>query len=50
MSRSTGRALQGAGGTTSAAVIFGGVGPSYSNLTEQWTGAGAPITETITTS
>jgi hypothetical protein len=43
------RYLAGAG-TTASALAFGGTIPPFTAATEEWTGAGAPVTETITTS
>jgi hypothetical protein len=37
-------------GNTSAALAFGGDGPPGLAATEEWTGAGAPLTQTITVS
>jgi len=43
---------QAGAGTAAAAISFGGEGPANQMRTgtEEWTGAGAPVTETITTS
>jgi hypothetical protein len=41
---------RGAGLSNTSGVIFGGKTPPVSAATYEWTGAGAPITETITTS
>ena len=51
---STTRGFAGSGGTQASAIIFGGYlpagGGSLSNATEEWTGPGSPVTQTITTS
>jgi hypothetical protein len=39
----------GGAGTTAAALAFGGHSPTTA-ATEEWTGAGAPLTQTITVS
>ena len=46
----TARNQLGGAGTTATAVIFGGVGPAYAATTEEWTGAGSPLTVTFTDS
>ena len=43
-------AKNGAGTTASGVVAGGDSGPPTRNLTEEWTGPGAPVTQTITTS
>jgi hypothetical protein len=43
------RGLAGAG-TQTAALAFGGSIPAATAATEEWTGAGAPLTKTITVS
>jgi hypothetical protein len=48
-----GRYGPGGVGTQASALAFGGIKndtPNVANETEEWTGAGAPVTETITTS
>jgi hypothetical protein len=42
--------LLGGAGTTAAALAFGGGTPANTAATEEWTGAGAPLTKTITVS
>jgi hypothetical protein len=37
-------------GTQTAALAFGGSNPPNTAATEEWTGAGAPLTKTITVS
>jgi hypothetical protein len=37
-------------GTQTAALAFGGSTPPNTAATEEWTGAGAPLTKTITVS
>ena len=37
-------------GNTTAALALGGNTPTKTTATEEWTGAGAPLTQTITTS
>jgi hypothetical protein len=37
-------------GTQTAALAFGGLYYSFTAATEEWTGAGAPVTVTITAS
>ena len=37
-------------GTSTAALAFGGTNPTNTNATEEYAGAGAPVTRTITTS
>jgi hypothetical protein len=51
-SLNTARNTLGGAGTTSAALGFGGndSAPGYLIATEEWTGAGAPVTKTITVS
>jgi hypothetical protein len=50
-SMSTARTELGGCGTTQAALGFGGdIVPGLSAATEEWTGAGAPTTVTITAS
>jgi hypothetical protein len=45
------RYAQAAGGTTAAAFLSGGsTGPANTTTTYEWTGAGAPLVQTITTS
>jgi hypothetical protein len=39
-----------AAGTTQAALLFGGFAPPRTAATEEWTGAGSPLTVTITAS
>jgi hypothetical protein len=50
----TTRGFAGSGGTQASAIMFGGYVPagggSLTNVTEEWTGPGAPVTKTITTS
>jgi hypothetical protein len=42
--------LAGNAGTQTLALAFGGNSQVYTNATEEWTGAGAPLTVTITAS
>ena len=49
-SLSTAREALGGAGTQAAALAFGGGTPTISTATEEWTGAGAPLTVTITAS
>jgi hypothetical protein len=46
----TGRTYPSSAGTVSLAVAMGGYTGSSSDATEEWTGAGAPLTVTITAS
>jgi hypothetical protein len=46
----TARRYSAGSGTLSSALAFGGYTPTASAATEEWTGAGAPVTQTITTS
>ena len=46
----TARYNLGGAGTKSSALGFGGNTPPFTNATEEWTGAGAPLTQTITVS
>jgi hypothetical protein len=46
----TGRSIFGRCGTQPAALAFGGSIPPNSAATEEWTGAGAAVTKTITVS
>jgi hypothetical protein len=48
-SMSTARHRLGSAGTQASALGFGG-GPPATNATEEWTGAGSPLTQTITVS
>jgi hypothetical protein len=45
----TARAYLGGAGTQASALAFGGTPPN-AGATEEWTGAGAPLTQTITVS
>jgi hypothetical protein len=47
---STGRYNLAGSGTTSSALASGGQTPGVSAATEEWLGAGAPLTKTITSS
>ena len=47
---STGRFDTTLAGTTQAALLIGGFLPPYTAATEEYTGAGAPLTQTITVS
>jgi hypothetical protein len=49
-SLATGRSYLSSAGTVSLAVAMGGYTGSGSDATEEWTGAGAPLTVTITAS
>jgi hypothetical protein len=44
------QSLAGAGTQTAGLAIGGYAGPGVQNATEEWTGAGAPLTQTITVS
>ena len=46
----TARRFLGGGGTQTAGLAFGGYTPAATAATEEWTGAGAPLTKTITVS
>jgi hypothetical protein len=46
----TGRHSLGGAGTQTAALAFGGQTPTITAATEEWTGAGAAVTKTITVS
>jgi hypothetical protein len=48
-SLNTGRGYLGSAGTQTAALAFGGDSP-ITGATEEWTGAGVPVTVTITAS
>jgi hypothetical protein len=49
---STARVSLGGAGTQTSALGFGGEtsAPAYTAATEEWTGAGSPLTKTITVS
>jgi hypothetical protein len=49
-SLNTARYLLAGAGTQTAALAFGGDAPSATGATEEWTGAGAALTKTITVS
>jgi hypothetical protein len=49
-SLATGRSYLSSAGTVSLALAMGGYTGSSSDATEEWTGAGAPLTVTITAS
>jgi hypothetical protein len=49
-SLNTARIALGGAGTQTAALAFGGNTTTTSAATEEWTGAGAPLTQTITVS
>jgi hypothetical protein len=49
-SMATARGNLGGAGTQTAALAFGGSIPPITAATEEWTGPGAPVTQTITTS
>ena len=50
VSMNTARSTPGGGGTQASALAFGGYDGSALAATEEWTGAGAPLTQTITVS
>jgi hypothetical protein len=50
VSMSTARNELGGCGTQASALAFGGGAPSLTGATEEWTGAGSPLTKTITVS
>jgi hypothetical protein len=49
-SLNTARASLAGAGIQTAALAFGGYTTTFSGATEEWTGAGAPLTQTITVS
>jgi hypothetical protein len=49
-SLNTARHSLGGAGTQTAALAFGGQTPTITAATEEWTGAGAAVTKTITVS
>jgi hypothetical protein len=49
-SLNTARVFLGGAGTQTAALAFGGTTPTVTGATEEWTGAGSPLTVTITAS